>query len=223
MGLPNQSEALRTRLIHCAIDHGITSFDTAPLYGAGESERILGRALSGRRDRVQLLTKCGLRWDSDHGQPMFAMTVNGRLCTVRKDSRPVSIREGLEVSLRTSEYRRDRRLPSTSSRRRYADRGHDGRARARRQRPERSGQSVCRTIPLRSSGEHTLHCLADFSAPKTASAFCKRRTRWPRRVRPGSHSWHTNPWHAGSWRASTFVKPDPAAGHPAASSAPRRC
>jgi aryl-alcohol dehydrogenase-like predicted oxidoreductase len=90
----------RTRLVHCAIDHGITSFDTAPLYGAGESERLLGKALAGRRDRVQILTKCGLRWDAQHGQPMFEMPVDGRLRTVRKDSRPEGIRSSLETSLR---------------------------------------------------------------------------------------------------------------------------
>jgi aryl-alcohol dehydrogenase-like predicted oxidoreductase len=100
MGLPNLAEPLRARLIHAAIDQGVTSFDTAPLYGAGESERILGKALAGRRNRVQLLTKCGLRWDSDHGQPMFDWVVDGRRCTVRKDSRPAGIRAGLEASLR---------------------------------------------------------------------------------------------------------------------------
>jgi aryl-alcohol dehydrogenase-like predicted oxidoreductase len=100
MGLPNLPAEASRRLIHSAIDHGITSFDTAPLYGAGESERILGKALSGRRDGVQLLTKCGLRWDSDHGQPMFEMPVDGGLRMVRKDSRPAGIRASLEASLR---------------------------------------------------------------------------------------------------------------------------
>jgi aryl-alcohol dehydrogenase-like predicted oxidoreductase len=100
MGLPNLTAPLRTRLIHGAIEQGVTSFDTAPLYGAGESERILGRALAGRRHHVQILTKCGIRWDSDHGQPMFQMVVDGRMRLVRKDSRPAGIREGLEASLR---------------------------------------------------------------------------------------------------------------------------
>lgn len=88
------------RLVHCAIDHGITTIDTAPLYGAGESERVLAKALAGRRDGVRILTKCGLRWDGRHGQPMFEMPVDGRLCMVRKDSRPESIRASLETSLR---------------------------------------------------------------------------------------------------------------------------
>mgnify|MGYP003646270589 CR=1 FL=1 len=43
--------------IHGALDHGITAFDTAPAYGDGASEELVGRALIGRRDQAQLLTK----------------------------------------------------------------------------------------------------------------------------------------------------------------------
>jgi aryl-alcohol dehydrogenase-like predicted oxidoreductase len=100
MGLPALDLALRTRLVHCAIDHGITSFDTAPLYGAGAAERVLGAAIVDRRSRVQILTKCGVRWDADHGQPMFEMCVDGVLRAVRKDSRPAGIREEIEASLK---------------------------------------------------------------------------------------------------------------------------
>lgn len=45
------------RIIHTAIDGGVTSIDTAEGYGDGESEIILGEALKGRRDRVVLATK----------------------------------------------------------------------------------------------------------------------------------------------------------------------
>ncbi len=37
------------RLVHAAVDHGVRYFDTADAYGAGASERVLGRALRGRR------------------------------------------------------------------------------------------------------------------------------------------------------------------------------
>jgi aryl-alcohol dehydrogenase-like predicted oxidoreductase len=50
------------RLVHAAIDLGVRYFDTADAYGAGSSERILGRALRGRRDRVALATKGGYRF-----------------------------------------------------------------------------------------------------------------------------------------------------------------
>lgn len=47
------------RAMHAAIDGGITFFDTAATYGAGHSERVLGRAVRGHRDRVVLATKFG--------------------------------------------------------------------------------------------------------------------------------------------------------------------
>ncbi|WP_434043435.1 MULTISPECIES: aldo/keto reductase [Sorangium] len=49
------------RVVHRAIERGITAFDTANLYQDGASERILGRALRGRRAEVQIATKVGLR------------------------------------------------------------------------------------------------------------------------------------------------------------------
>lgn len=50
--------------IHAALDAGINLFDTAPIYGGGHSEIILGRALAGRRDRAVIATKCGLLMDT---------------------------------------------------------------------------------------------------------------------------------------------------------------
>jgi aryl-alcohol dehydrogenase-like predicted oxidoreductase len=47
------------RLVHAAIDAGVRVFDTAGAYGSGSSERVLGRALQGRRDEVVLATKGG--------------------------------------------------------------------------------------------------------------------------------------------------------------------
>jgi aryl-alcohol dehydrogenase-like predicted oxidoreductase len=46
-------------LIHAAFDRGIRFFDTASIYGQGESERILGEALGSRRKRVAIVTKAG--------------------------------------------------------------------------------------------------------------------------------------------------------------------
>ncbi|MGH2526670.1 MAG: aldo/keto reductase, partial [Actinomycetota bacterium] len=45
------------RIIHAALDAGINFVDTADVYGQGESEEIVGRALAGRRDEVVLATK----------------------------------------------------------------------------------------------------------------------------------------------------------------------
>jgi aryl-alcohol dehydrogenase-like predicted oxidoreductase len=50
-------------VIDAAIEHGITLFDTADIYGQGMSEDFIGRALEGRRDRVLLATKFGKEMD----------------------------------------------------------------------------------------------------------------------------------------------------------------
>ena len=51
----------RQYLLEAALDAGITHFDTAPYYGYGEAERILGRFLVGRRDAVTVTTKFGIQ------------------------------------------------------------------------------------------------------------------------------------------------------------------
>ncbi len=53
------------RAIHRAIDLGITFFDTADVYGTGHSERILGQALEGYRDKVVIATKFGYTYDEE--------------------------------------------------------------------------------------------------------------------------------------------------------------
>ena len=53
------------RAISAAVDSGVTLFDTADCYGIGESERLLGRALRGRRDAVVIASKFGVRIGGD--------------------------------------------------------------------------------------------------------------------------------------------------------------
>ncbi len=64
-------EARSIKAVQAAIDHGITLIDTAPMYGAGVSEEIVGKALKGRRDKVILATKCGLVWHTQEGNHFF--------------------------------------------------------------------------------------------------------------------------------------------------------
>lgn len=64
-GTSDDEESIRT--IHRARELGINLLDTAPAYGLGHSEEVLGKALKGRRDQYVLATKCGLRWDIDEG------------------------------------------------------------------------------------------------------------------------------------------------------------
>ncbi len=53
--------------IHAALDHGVNWIDTAPIYGFGHSEQVVGRALASHRGaKPYVFTKCGFRWDDDH-------------------------------------------------------------------------------------------------------------------------------------------------------------
>jgi aryl-alcohol dehydrogenase-like predicted oxidoreductase len=56
------------RAIHRALDLGVNFFDTADVYGAGHSERILGRALDGCREQVVIATKFGRTFDEKSRQ-----------------------------------------------------------------------------------------------------------------------------------------------------------
>ncbi|MBB6485921.1 aldo/keto reductase [Rhizobium lusitanum] len=57
--------------IHASLDAGVTLIDTAPAYGLGRSEEIVGKALAGRRDKAVIATKCGLVWHTDKGRHFF--------------------------------------------------------------------------------------------------------------------------------------------------------
>lgn len=85
--------------IHASIDAGAFAIDTAPMYGCGHSERIVGRAIAGRRDEVVLLTKVGLRWDDERGVPFFSTEHAGRPVQVRRNLRADSIKTELSRSL----------------------------------------------------------------------------------------------------------------------------
>ena len=59
MGWSRVDDAESIRAIHAALDMGVSLFDTAANYGCGHSERILGQAIAGRRDKVVIATKFG--------------------------------------------------------------------------------------------------------------------------------------------------------------------
>ncbi len=75
--------------IHAAIDQGIGLVDTAPVYGFGRSEEIVGKALAdgGRREKVALATKAALNWNDEHSK-------------VWRDATAERIRKEVEDSLR---------------------------------------------------------------------------------------------------------------------------
>jgi len=73
------------RAVHSAIDLGVTLFDTAPSYGKGEGEKLLGRALEGKRDKVVLVSKGGLMW-TDSDDPMKSNSSREHLAKGLEDS-----------------------------------------------------------------------------------------------------------------------------------------
>ncbi len=53
-------------IVHAAIESGINLFDVAPVYGWTHAERVLGKALKGKRQQVLIASKCGLVWNEKH-------------------------------------------------------------------------------------------------------------------------------------------------------------
>lgn len=74
-GGTERTEAVKA--IQASYDQGVTSIDTAPAYGQGLSEEIVGEAIKGiPRDKVQILTKFGLSWEGTKGQFFFSSRDN---------------------------------------------------------------------------------------------------------------------------------------------------
>lgn len=72
-GLVDDRESIAA--IHQAIDVGINLIDTAPIYGLGHAEEIVGKAIQGRRGRVVIATKCGLQFPrSPQSQPARSLS-----------------------------------------------------------------------------------------------------------------------------------------------------
>jgi methylglyoxal reductase len=90
--------------IHAAIDAGINLIDTAPIYGFGVSEGIVGKAVRDRRDKVLLATKCSMVCDPSAGRLKFRSTTQGPdpngLITIHINLKPDSIRREIEDSLK---------------------------------------------------------------------------------------------------------------------------
>jgi aryl-alcohol dehydrogenase-like predicted oxidoreductase len=81
---------------------GVTSIDTAPIYGQGTSEEIVGEAIRGvSRDSIQILTKYGMRWDLKKGDFAFSSKNNsGENIDIYKYAGKESIIKECEDSLR---------------------------------------------------------------------------------------------------------------------------
>jgi aryl-alcohol dehydrogenase-like predicted oxidoreductase len=89
------------KAIHACLDHGITSIDTAPIYGFGLSERIIGEAIRGKRDRYEIMTKAGLCWNGSRGIHHFTTLDNeGKTLEIYKYSGKQSVIRECEESLK---------------------------------------------------------------------------------------------------------------------------
>ncbi|MFD2903488.1 aldo/keto reductase [Sphingobacterium anhuiense] len=90
--------------VHASLDHGVTSIDTAPFYGFGLSEEMIGEAIKGKdRSKIQLLTKFGLVWDGSNqgkGEFFFDASENGKTIPVYKFASKANIIKELEESLK---------------------------------------------------------------------------------------------------------------------------
>src|SRR5260221_13502308 len=88
--------------IRASYDQGVTSIDTAAVYGQGLSEEIVGEALQGiPRDKVQIMTKVGMRWDDTKSQFAFKSQDNdGKPLDIYKYAGKDSVIKECEASLR---------------------------------------------------------------------------------------------------------------------------
>jgi len=84
----NEGDNKSIESIKISYENGINFFDTAPVYGFGHSEKLIGKALKPVRNKVILATKCGLRWGKES------------LSSLRKDTSRKSILDEIDQSLR---------------------------------------------------------------------------------------------------------------------------
>ncbi len=92
----NMTEEDTRRLLYACRDCGINYIDTAPVYGTGISEELLGSALKGQRNDFVLQSKCSLNWRQEGGA--FHYTRDGYI--VENDTRASAVKRDVEDSLR---------------------------------------------------------------------------------------------------------------------------
>ncbi|PWL32278.1 aldo/keto reductase [uncultured Roseivirga sp.] len=90
--------------IHAAIDNGISTLDTAPFYGLGRSEELIGKAIADkRREDIQILNKFGLVWDGSNngkGDYFFDTEDNGKNYSIYKFASKENVVKEVEESLK---------------------------------------------------------------------------------------------------------------------------
>jgi aryl-alcohol dehydrogenase-like predicted oxidoreductase len=103
-GTPDDAESIAT--IHRALELGVTMLDTAEIYGPFTNERLVGRAIAGRRERVVIATKFGFRFGANQ-----ARGVDGTPANAKKVADESLQRLGIDVIDLYYQHRRDPGVP----------------------------------------------------------------------------------------------------------------
>ena len=81
---PDDKETIQ--IVHAALDEGISLIDTAPSYGFGHCEQVIGKAIKDRRDKAVVATKCGLWWQDERGSPNGEKDGRNQYISLRPDT-----------------------------------------------------------------------------------------------------------------------------------------
>ena len=127
---PPVDDAQVERLLLTALDHGVTHFDTAALYGFGASERAVGRVLSAHRSRFTLASKCGMQGVDLKGDGQLVRVIDGRPETLRATCESALQRLRTDVIDLYYLHRWDRQVPIEDSVGALADLVRAGKIRA---------------------------------------------------------------------------------------------
>ena len=88
-------DAESLRAIEAALDAGVTLIDTAPAYGWGHSEEMIGRVIKGRRDKVVVATKGGMWWQDKRGSYHFCIDGRDLYICLRPETLAVEVEDSL--------------------------------------------------------------------------------------------------------------------------------
>lgn len=85
-----QDDSISLKAIHSAVEHGINTIDTAPAYGFGYSEKLIGKAIKEMpREKLVIQTKCGFWWRDDEGAVIIER--DGKVCRRNLSRRAIMI------------------------------------------------------------------------------------------------------------------------------------
>jgi methylglyoxal reductase len=89
------NDIVSIRAINTALDFGVNFIDTAPAYGWGHSEEIVGQVIKGRRDKVVIATKCGMWWESNRGSFHFHLDGKDTFISLHPETLAIEIENSL--------------------------------------------------------------------------------------------------------------------------------